>query len=170
VVEALEIVAKAGFTDVSGVYPKADANTLSAAVLVLPPAISFWIIVLEGSMVMFEPVVSEPAVTWAVSVLRVTLVVVASSGNVPPFASKTRSLTNSEVGMLTLNEPSAALEPERATSTPAAFTITTAPLAGPARTDPETVVVGVEELLPEPPPEQPNTASERQSSVMYVRC
>ena len=91
---------------------------------------------------------------------------VASSGNVPPLVSKTRSLGNSEVGMVTVNEPSAALTPDLATSTPADFTMTTAPFAGPARTVPDTDVVEEDGLLPDPPPPQPKMISERQSVVM----
>jgi len=91
---------------------------------------------------------------------------VASSGNVPPLDSKTRSLDNSEVGIVTVNEPSAALTPDLATSTPADFTMTTAPLAGPARTVPDTVVVEEDRLLLDPPPPQPNITRERQSIVM----
>jgi hypothetical protein len=74
--------------------------------------------------------------------------------------------------METIYDPSAALAPDLATSTPADFTITTAPLTGPAYTVPETEVVEVVELpllLPESLPPQPKITSERQSVVMSLR-
>jgi hypothetical protein len=97
------------------------------------------------------------------------LVEVASSGKVPPLVSKTRSLVISEVGMVTVKEPSAAVTPDLVTSTPADFTITTAPDAGPARTEPDTEVVEEDvDELPEPPPPQPKITNARQSIIMSL--
>jgi hypothetical protein len=93
---------------------------------------------------------------------------VASSGNVPPLVSKTRSPASSEVGIVTVNEPSTELAPDLATSRPADFTITTDPIAGPASTVPDTDVEELDELLPELPPLQPKIAGNRQSIVISL--
>jgi hypothetical protein len=92
------------------------------------------------------------------------IVDVASSGKVPPLVSNVSSLDSSEEGMLTVKLPSAALIPDRATSTPADFTITTVPLAGPAATVPDTDVVVLEEALPDPLPAHPAMVNARTSS------
>jgi hypothetical protein len=128
--------------------------------------------VLDGSIVTLEPAARLPPAVKALNAPNVMPgVPVASSVYVPPLVSNTRSPASADVGMVTVYDP-LALRPDLATSTPADFTITTAPFTGPANTVPETEVVEVVELpllLPESLPPQPKITSKRQSVVMSLR-
>jgi hypothetical protein len=98
---------------------------------------------------------------WARRVVSDTPVVdVASSGKVPPVASNIRSAESEAAGMEIVNEPSVAVVDGPATIAPDVFfTVTLAPLVGPAKTVPDTEV----DVDDEPPPPQPKSVSERQN-------
>jgi hypothetical protein len=66
--------------------------------------------------------------------------------------------------MATVNEPSAADAADFATSTPFALTEITAPSAGPATTAPDTDVVAVAGVFPDPPPPHPKITSDNESN------
>jgi hypothetical protein len=110
-------------------------------------------IVVDGSMETLQPVTSVPAGRCAESVPSVTPgAEVASSGKFPPLATKSRSDDNAYEGIEIVYVPSALVVTGPATVTPVTVvTFTEVPEAGPATTEPETLVEEPEEAPAEVP-------------------
>jgi hypothetical protein len=139
--------------------------------------------VLDGSRVTLVPAVREPAGTKALRVPNAVEAPVASSVKVAPLplAWKIRSPERADVGMVTLKAPLASDgTPEVATTPPEdVFTVTIAPLAGPAKTVPVMVVVRVEvgiavgtevlSVLLLEPPQPASTTRQKYTNQYFVK-